>query len=397
MGARRRNNMTKATAIVGVTCFLVLSATVYVALSDKDHSTTDISSPSATTDLHVDKVKDSDAGILGAVSREMVGLGKHTAGSGQCNKPQLSKIDRSIKAAAPKIQYAIDNKNAALWTKWFGQPTSENPDYKVDDRLKDGLKKMEDRDWQPLCCPVSGGDEHCKKCQQGDGTQAFVSSYKYNNDQETEYQWNRITICADAFSSTDMTFGFILFHEAVHMVSAAGDGNGDYPKKNLISLALNKPDVARLTSNSYVLYTMQNSLSHDDYEKSSHGWGYSLTSLTCTNKWPDCHDHSRTQCASGTLNNGQAIGVDCCEACSQFDLSTTQSTSNPGNNQNGPCADEKVFGGEAWADSAGDSCADYKENSWCSSYGTGYKNARLVANQACCTCGGGSKLNGPIG
>merc|ERR1711865_603181 len=110
MGARRRNNMTKATAIVGVTCFLVLSATVYVALSDKDHSTTDISSPSATTDLHVDKVKDSDAGILGAVSREMVGLGKHTAGSGQCNKPQLSKIDRSIKAAAPKIQYAIDNK-----------------------------------------------------------------------------------------------------------------------------------------------------------------------------------------------------------------------------------------------------------------------------------------------
>ena len=35
---------------------------------------------------------------------------KHTTGSGQCNKPQLGKIDRSIKAAAPKIQYAIDNK-----------------------------------------------------------------------------------------------------------------------------------------------------------------------------------------------------------------------------------------------------------------------------------------------
>ena len=56
--------MTKATAIVGVTCFLVLSATVYVALSDKDHSTTDIGSPSATTDLHVDKVKDAEAGEI---------------------------------------------------------------------------------------------------------------------------------------------------------------------------------------------------------------------------------------------------------------------------------------------------------------------------------------------
>ena len=133
------------------------------------------------------------------------------------------------------------------------------------------------------------------------GVQAFVSSYKHYNDDQTEYQWNRITLCAEMFSSTDMTFGFILFHEAVHMVSAAGDGNGDYSKKNLVGLALNKPDVARLTSNSYMLYTMQNSLSHDDYEKSSHGWDYG-----CTNKWSDCHDlgNDQNSCASGTVNNG---------------------------------------------------------------------------------------------
>merc|ERR1712086_57123 len=383
------NNMTKATAIIGVTCFLVLSATVYVALSDKDHSTTDIGSPSATTDLHVE-VKDAEADGLHVGDSFF----KHTAGSGQCDKPQLDKIDRSIKAAAPKIQYAIDNKNDALWTKWFGQPTSENPDDKVVDRMKDGLKRMDDRDWQPLCCPVSGGDEHCKSCTKtGSRIMAFVNSYRdvYNND-PTKYQWNRITLCADTFSETDMTFGFTLFHEAVHMISNAGDGNGDYSKENLVSLALNKPDVARLTSNSYMLYTMQNSLSDADYEKTSDGWGNSLTSLACTNKWSNCHDlgNDQNSCASGTLTNGQAIGVDCCEACSQFDLSTTQSTSNPGNNQNGACADEKVFGGEAWTDSAGDSCADYKKNSWCI-LGTDYKNAGLVANQACCTCGGGSK------
>jgi len=61
--ASSANNMTKATAIVGVTCFLLLSATVFVALSDKDHSTTDIGSPSATTDLHVDKVKDAELAV----------------------------------------------------------------------------------------------------------------------------------------------------------------------------------------------------------------------------------------------------------------------------------------------------------------------------------------------
>merc|ERR1711865_364019 len=455
--ASSANNMTKATAIVGVTCFLLLSATVFVALSDKDHSTTDIGSPSATTDLHVDKVKDAEADGPSEAAR-FDSFWDHTAGSGQCDKPQLDKIARSIKAAAPKIQYAIDNRNDALWTKWFGQPTSENPDYKVDDRMKDGLKRMDDRDWQPLCCPVSGGDEHCKSfTKTGSRTMAYVNLYRYNN---TKYTWNRITLCADTFSETDMTFGFTLFHEAVHMISNAGDGNGGYSKKNLVSLALNKPDLARLTSNSYMLYTMQNSLSHDDYEKYSDGEGHSLTSLACTNKWHNCHDGlTATQCASGTLTNGQALGVDCCEACSQFNLSTTQSTSNPGNNQNarglkrvgedcwdgcnnqqgpcdwcgtgyccrlgwsdhsngcdgsigmvvtdrseprhvcskapnGACADEKASGGEAWTDSAGSNCAFYKrmaEYSWCSSYGTSYTNAGLVANQACCTCGGGSK------
>merc|ERR1711865_778892 len=395
------NNMTKATAIVGVTCFLLLSATVFVALSDKDHSTTDIGSPSATTDLHVDKVKDAEADGPSEAAR-FDSFWDHTAGSGQCDKPQLDKIARSIKAAAPKIQYAIDNRNDALWTKWFGQPTSENPDYKVDDRMKDGLKRMDDRDWQPLCCPVSGGDEHCGDCTEtGSSTQAFVESYTYNND-PTKYQWNRITLCADTFSETDMTFGFILFHEAVHMVSAARDGNGDYSKKNLVSLALNNPDVARLTSNSYMLYTMQNSLSHDGYEKSSHGWDYG-----CENKFNNCHSATVYDCASGTFTNGGAIGVDCCEACLQFDQSalvaTTElnsgsgsgsgsgsATQSPSPSQSGACADKEVFGGRAWSDSAGDSCADYKKNNWCSGYGTGYKNAALVANQACCTCGGGN-------
>merc|ERR1711865_1138339 len=395
--ASSANNTTKATAIVGVTCFLLLSATVFVALSDKDHSTTDIGSPSATTDLHVDKVKDAEAdgrfydGILGHDFGDRIvaqNIMKHTAGSGQCNKPQLDKIARSIKAAAPKIQYAIDNRNDALWTKWFGQPTSENPDYKVDDRMKDGLKRMDGRDWQPLCCPVSGGDEHCKSCTKtGSRTMAYVNLYRYNN---TKYTWNRITLCADTFSETDMTFGFTLFHEAVHMISNAGDGNGGYSKKNLVGLALNKPDLARLTSNSYMLYTMQNSLSDADYEKTSDGWGNSLTSLACTNKWSDCHDFGIDQnsCASGTMFDGQAIGVACCEACSQFDLSTTQSTSNQGNNQNGPCVDEKASGGEAWTDTHGLSCADYKENSWCSCCGGNY-GLLLGANQACCTCGGG--------
>jgi hypothetical protein len=48
-----------------------------------------------------------------------------------------------------------------------------------------------------------------------------------------------------------------------------------------------------------------------------------------------------------------------------------------------------------WKDSDGDSCQVYADNDWCEQYGDGYANDGKTANQACCSCGGGSN-NGAV-
>ena len=57
------------------------------------------------------------------------------------------------------------------------------------------------------------------------------------------------------------------------------------------------------------------------------------------------------------------------------------------------CTD-KMPNGELWHDSDGDTydCAWYGEGSNCATYGNGYANKGLTANDACCACGGG----GPV-
>ena len=43
-----------------------------------------------------------------------------------------------------------------------------------------------------------------------------------------------------------------------------------------------------------------------------------------------------------------------------------------------------------WADSGGDTCANYELNgNWCVWYGDGFANGGHTANTACCACGGG--------
>ena len=94
--------------------------------------------------------------------------------------------------------------------------------------------------------------------------------------------------------------------------------------------------------------------------------------------------------------SGHRYGVDCCEACLQFDLSTTQSTSNQGNNQNGPCVDEKASGGVASPPEL--TCThDYEQKNhlFCDSYGydgNTYRYSTLASAKAACNrdsnCGG---------
>ena len=53
------------------------------------------------------------------------------------------------------------------------------------------------------------------------------------------------------------------------------------------------------------------------------------------------------------------------------------------------CVDRTLQDGSSFVDSGGDDCADYADNHWCSSAGGEYPNQGVVANAACCACGGG--------
>lgn len=53
------------------------------------------------------------------------------------------------------------------------------------------------------------------------------------------------------------------------------------------------------------------------------------------------------------------------------------------------CEDLTVSYGRPWSDSFGDGCSRYEPNN-CNIFGDSYENFGLVANEACCVCGGGT-------
>jgi len=85
--------------------------------------------------------------------------------------------------------------------------------------------------WDPICCN-DGSSGSCWACS--DGTLAFVTSYTYNRS-DTKYSTTWVRMCPDFWKFTDdeqLTAGFVLYHELIHIVSTAGDGYGGYSKNN---------------------------------------------------------------------------------------------------------------------------------------------------------------------
>merc|ERR1711865_1251163 len=243
----------------------------------------------------------------------------HISGMGKCSSSQVRKLKRGIADAAPFIKKAIDNRDTAAWTKWFGAGSSQS-NAKVQTRLNDGYNKVTaTNDWEPRCCAASGStDQECANNCQGN-TMAFVQSYKYQGS-DKEYQYEQIQFCASVFSTTDVQLGLIAFHESVHMVSAAGDGYGAYGKESLIKLAASEPDKARLTANSYMLYAAQAGMPHSEYDSATSLWGGSMNADgTCQDKYSNCAElgSSASSCSTGTLGSGETIGDACCHSCTQ--------------------------------------------------------------------------------
>merc|ERR1712093_636683 len=84
-------------------------------------------------------------------------LGTH--GGEECTAPQKERINKGIDEAMPGIQKGSDfSSNSELVTKWFGSPTSLEPDEHVKKRYDDGIAKLASKDWRNRCCPsVAGG------------------------------------------------------------------------------------------------------------------------------------------------------------------------------------------------------------------------------------------------
>ena len=127
--------------------------------------------------------------------------------------------------------------------------------------------------------------------------------------------------------------------------------------------------------------------------------------------------NGKTKCPTGTY----MVGLDCegdgqCSAiqlkCAAIDYksrdpkcSDDESEGNPGNpGDNVPddfvsevprppqsCRDWRLPSGETWTDTSRKNCDYYERWGQCSRYGNRFRNY-YTANEACCACGGGSRL-----
>jgi len=315
MGIRQHLEMSSTTFISAFAAALLVIGVVFVALSsDTTNVNSSVSStnqlPSGTnqqlmasTELFRNNVEYIQARSAG-----------HISGMGKCSASQTRKINDGIAAAAPYIQKAIEDPNMEYFTKWFGASSSRQPDSDVFGRMRDALKKMTDHDWTSDCCAASGPtDGHCAKTCKG-SVMAYVAAFRDGNN---ERQYNNINFCSRVFANSAIQVGFTIFHESIHMVSAARDGNGNYGKAALVKLADNDPNKARLTANEYMLYAMQASMDYLQYEQVSTIAGHSVsTDGKCSNKYHNCVDLVQNgNCATGTVTGDQPLRGACCVAC----------------------------------------------------------------------------------
>jgi len=309
-----------------------------------------------------------------------------------CSNVQKERIKKGIVAALPYIEKGIADASSAkgkpIFNKWFGTPSSSEPDSDVMGRMNDAVLKLKTHDWENLCCPSSGIFSNRAKtgaCYRscgapGDGstTLAFVtSSSRVGSADET--QFNGIYWCARTFSDmSELQMGFVAFHEAIHMVSRVGDGSSDYSKEAVRHQAEHNPEKARITAQSYTLYAMQAGLDYEQYSLASASWGPSVSNDgKCKDRYSNCATLAKTRscndngnelrgndncchaclvqqppgsaesrrcfrdkynncarlvggskqkCASGILSSGEAMGISCCKTCEGLGVMPEDST-----------------------------------------------------------------------
>jgi hypothetical protein len=195
------------------------------------------------------------------------------------------------------IWNAINNPDDDFFNKWFGKSTAES-DADVFSRLLDAANLMEQRGdmWDVLCCDKSAVGA-CRDCRNG----AVIAYVTHTYDEGLAIKNTYVRACPGLLDNTnDMAVGLSYFHELVHTVSHVGDESGAYEKIGAHQLAVDEPEVARLSANNYMLYAAQTGMSHEEYYIATSEWGAFTWSPTCYDSFGNCHELvERAGCCTG--------------------------------------------------------------------------------------------------
>jgi hypothetical protein len=129
-------------------------------------------------------------------------------------------------------------------------------------RFKRAMDMMfaETRNWSFMCCRKSIGA--CDGCDSQ--TLAYATSSRGNSRKITN---TNIRFCPRAWKKRDVSLGWTVLHELMHITSSAGDKG--YSKMKCINLAKRDPQTARRNAAAYTYYAREAGMTRTNYLKST--------------------------------------------------------------------------------------------------------------------------------
>jgi hypothetical protein len=170
-----------------------------------------------------------------------------------------------------------------------------------------------------MCCNETNGA--CETC---DSALAYVTSWVYDSwETGIIYQSTWMRLCPGLLAATEDldAIGMVIFHEAVHMISAVSDLEGGYVKKGMVEMASERPSDARNNADSYTMYVAQNGMSVHDYSVFTNSWwGNNYVRSGCSDKYGNfCHEQGVACCDfEEKIPNQGVLGEICCASCTLY-------------------------------------------------------------------------------
>jgi len=161
-----------------------------------------------------------------------------------------------------------------------------------------------------MCCKQATGA--CKACTSR--TLAFATS---GRDANRRYSNLHIRFCPLSFSQVkhkEYNQGMTMFHEMMHIASAAGDKG--YSKLAALNLAVRDPKNARLNAATYVFFAGESAQSRKMWLKNT---GSAASSPKCFDRYSNCNTIAKGCCHKKAWSNGDTFAGSCCASCKWHD------------------------------------------------------------------------------